>query len=270
VKNIKFLKTFSLILVSILAAFSFENSNAEILCALGVMVTPDIKRGYLALFVDWIKKNYPGFSNISEMDLRPYNIRLLQDLKANGTAYKFDPKNGYKGSNANLPAFEKLLDADKLFFGSELRVAVRKIDANGQLGPVFTYEDKAHFDASGEIEALHALYNGHTSLTTDNVKRITDFANDQFRVVPAQQKEELTDVVVFWPEYGPGNDKRGYISLAPTPIIDSKKTNQIEVNLIGGTAAIEGATGKKNILQIDILGWIFDPASGGQGFCGGF
>ncbi len=269
-KNIKFLNIIITALIAWIAAFSFDFSNPQIMLALGVMVTPDIKRGYLAVFVDWIKKNYPQFQNINEMDLRPYNIRLLQDLKANGTSYKFDPKAGYKGSNANLSAFELLLDSDKIFFTSEMRMALRKIDANGQLGPVFSYEDKAHFDAANEIEAIHALYNGHTSLTTDNVKRITNLANDQFRVVPAQQKEEATDVVTFWPEYGPSNDKRAYIALAPTPIIDSKKTNQIEVTLIGSTANIEGGTGKKNILQIDLNGWVFDPAGGGLGFCGGF
>ena len=56
------------------------------------MVTPDVKRGQLAIFVDYLKAKY-GLSDISEMDLRPYNVRLLYhrlDLpKREGELYSF-------------------------------------------------------------------------------------------------------------------------------------------------------------------------------------
>lgn len=258
-----------MIAIIIASVFFFLPDSSGAVLALGVMVTPDIKRGYLSIFVEYIKKMY-GVTNISEMDLRPYNVRVLQDLKANGTNYKFDPRYGYKGSNANLPQFELLLDDKKVFYASELRVATRKIDANGQLGPVFTYEDKEHHDDTGEIEALHALYNGNLSLITDNVSRITNLSLDLFRQVPSRVKSENAGALVAWPQYGPETHEKGFISLAPTPILDSSKTNSISVDLKGSTAAIEGASGKKNILQVDLLGWIYDPSSSGAGFCGSF
>lgn len=233
------------------------------------MVTPDVKRGQLAIFVDYLKAKY-GLSDISEMDLRPYNVRLLYDMANNQTTYKLDPRNGYKGSNGNLAAMELLLDDKKVFFAAELRVATRKIDGSNQLGPVFTYPDILHHDDTNEARDLESLYNGVTSLITDNINRITNLSNDAFRFVPNRVKSEATDVVTAWNNYGPTTLEKGFLSLAPTPIIDSSKSNSIVVELKGSTAAIAGAANKKNILQVDILGWIFDPQSSGAGFCGSF
>lgn len=266
----KSLKYFLGLFLAAVLVFAFgHNADASSYLAIGVMVTPDVKRGYLAIFVDYLKKQY-GLTSISEMDLRPYNIRLLWDIKNNQTSYKLDPRGGYKGTNVNLATMELLLEDKKIFFASELRVASRKIDANAQLGPVFTYPDILHHDDTGEAVALESLYNGVTTLVTDNVNRITALSNDGFRFVPNRIKAETADAVTAWPNYGPSNEERGFISLAPTPILDSSKNNSIVVDLKGSTAAIEGAANKKNILQVDLLGWIFDPSSSGNGFCGSF
>lgn len=252
-----------------LTAILFFTGDSSVDCLLGLtVVTPDIKRGYLALFVDYIRQKY-ALTNISEMDLRPYCVRLLWDLENNKSSYSFDPRYGYTGANANLKVNELLLDDKKEFFASEMRVATRKIDASNILGPVFTYEDILHHDDTNEAVSLHALYNGVTSLTTDNVKRITNLSNDLFRHVPNSLKTETADAVTRWPQYGPNTSEKGFVPLIPTPILDTSKSNTITVDMKGSVAAIAGAAGKKNILQVDILGWIFDPASSGQGFCGG-
>lgn len=257
---------FCVAIVAVILFFAADNS-AECLMALTV-VTPDIKRGYLSNFVEYIKARY-GFNSISEMDLRPYMIRLLWDLENNKSSYSLDPRYGYSGANPNLKTNELLLDDKKIFSASELRVATRKIDASNILGPVFTYEDILHHDDSNEAVSLHALYNGVTSLTTDNIKRITNLSNDLFRVVPNRLKAENADVVTQWPQYGPETKEKGFVPLIPMPILDSSKTNTIQVDLKGSVAAIAGAAGKKNILQVDLLGWVFDPASSGGFGCGG-
>lgn len=257
---------FATVILAVILAFTGDNS-ADCLMALTV-VTPDIKRGYLARFVEYLASKY-GYNGLSEMDLRPYVVRLLWDLENNKSSYSMDPRYGYSGANPNLKTNELLLDDKKIFAASELRVATRKIDASNILGPVFTYEDNLHHDDTNEAVSLHALYNGVTSLTTDNIKRITNLSNDLFRVVPNRLKAEATDVVTQWPQYGPETAEKGFVPLIPMPILDSSKTNTIQVDMKGSVAAIAGAAGKKNILQVDMLGWIFDPSSSGGYGCGG-
>ena len=92
-KSLKFILLSCLAIALFVIAFT-TGQNTESFLALGVVVTPDVKRGYLAIFVDYIKRNY-ALSNISEMDLRPFNVRLLNDLKNSATNYKFDPRYGY-------------------------------------------------------------------------------------------------------------------------------------------------------------------------------
>lgn len=267
-KNIKFILGIFLAAVTILVIFPlFGSEGAALLAIGGVVVTPDIKRGQLALFVDYLKAKY-GFTNLSEMDLRPLNIRAIHEMKNTTSQYSFNLKKGYDGAITAIKQAEILLEDDKIFFPAAIRLSTRKISATNVIGPVFLYEDKAHHDDTGEIDALHSLYNGNLSLQTEQVSRINKLANDLFRVVPAQQKEEATDVLVFWPEYGPSDEERGYVNLIPCPILDSAKNNSIIVNLIGSTATIEGASGKKNLLQVDLLGWVFD-LQGSNGFgCG--
>ena len=168
-KNIKFLLS---LIVAFAACFFLQKeiTSTEILFA-ATVVTPDVTRGHLAIFVDYIRNKY-GLASIAEMDLVPYHCRLLVDL-ANGTSqYKINPKEGYKGSTAALlaPGAELKLEDDTICFFPLMRIATRKNDtANSVLGPVFTYEDKAHHDDTtgiGEIASLHSLYNGNYSITT--------------------------------------------------------------------------------------------------------
>lgn len=266
----------TLIMLLLAAVFTYaankagvEHSEGISMALGGVIVTPDIKRGHLAIFTDYISQAY-GIGNVSDMDLTPFNLRLLTDIKNGVSQYVLNPKEGYKGSTATLllPGMESKLEDGKIYFFPLVRVATRKNNATtGVLGPVFTYEDKAHHDAANEVENLHSLYNGNMTFKTGNNSRINKLTLDDFRYVPAQQKEEATDVLTFWPQYGPTDGERGYVSIPPTLIIDSSETNSIEINLVGITTAIEGAADKKNILCFDAKGWVFDPKGGKLGIC---
>lgn len=241
--------------------------NSESLFAL-VLVSPDLRRSHLQILVDYIKERYPNLRNLSEMDIKPYNVRLLQDMKNGQSQYKFDPRNGYKGSNPNLADKELLLDDKKLFFPRAWRLATRKIDANAQLGPIFTYEDILHHADTGEAVCLHSLYNGVISLTTGSTTRVSNLSNECFRTVPNRVKSENAGAVTAWPQFGPELIDRGFAYLVPTPILNSTESNLITVDLKGKIDQIEGAANKKNILELDLDGFIVDLNSTINGLCG--
>lgn len=241
--------------------------NTEGLLALTV-VSPDIRRSHLQVLLDYISKKY-GINNLSDMDCKPYNVRLLQDMKNGQSQYKFDPRGGYKGTNPNLAQNELLLDDKKIFFPRAWRLATRKIDANAQLGPIFTYEDILHHADTGEAVCLHSIYNGVISLVTGPTTRVSNLSTDCFRTVPNRvRKESAPGVVSEWPQYGPEITDRGYAYLVPTPVLNSTETNGIVVDLKGKIDQIEGAAGKKNIMQLDLDGWIVDLYASNNGLCG--
>ncbi|MEI2693711.1 MAG: hypothetical protein V9E90_01445 [Saprospiraceae bacterium] len=264
----KHIKLFLSFLLAVVYVFLIKHGvdNAEGLLALTV-VSPDIRRSHLQVLLDYVAKKY-GLTQLSEMDIKPYNVRLLQDMKNTVTQYKFDPRKGYTGVNANLAQNELLLDDRKIFFPRAWRLATRKIDANAQLGPIFTYEDILHHADTGEAVCLHSLYNGVISLTTGSTSRVTNLSNDCFRTVPNSVKTENAGAVTKWPQYGPELTDRGYAYLVPTPVLNSTETNLIVVDLKGKVDQIEGAANKKNILQLDMDGWIFDLNGSNNGLCG--
>jgi hypothetical protein len=276
IKNVKNIKLLFSLLIAAFVAFLLNKTGAEHgaeTFALLLMPTPDSKRGYLAVFMEYLKTQY-GHANITEMDLKPVNLRLMTDLKIGTTTYTFNLRQKYTGDTASLkePGAEIIMDENKVYFFPLMRVATRKNHtANKVLGPVFTYEDKAHHDDAtgvGEVESLHALYNGNISIKSGANTRVDKWLNDSFRVVPAQQKEEASDVLTFWPQYGPSDEERGYVAMPPTLILESKDTNEAIINTVGPTTGIEGATNKKNILQLDLIGWVYNPGGSGQGLCG--
>lgn len=256
-KNIKFILSIFLAAVVVLGMPYFLGASENIsgIVVASMMVAPDPLRAAFSRAVELFKAQN-GVSDISELGLQQFNIRMIKELSNTANSYTLDIKNK-NATSTDLQNFEVLVPDKQHFFAAFMRVAYRKYDAtNKLLLPVLSHEDANYLTVANELNSMYSLFNGTTDIITDNNGRAVNLTNDVFRRTPAQQYELVASAQPFWPAYGPSLEEKGYHQLAPNLIMDTNKVNQIKTFLKGYQAAIAGGA-NYNCLQVDIYGWLF-------------
>lgn len=268
-KNLKTIFSYLIAAIVVMAMPYFAGAadhSILVFAATGMMVAPDPIRAAYSRAVEHFKAEN-GVSNPSDLGLQQFNCRLIKELSNTNNSYTLDVKSN-NAVNTDLQNFEIKTPDKNHFFCAFIRVSLRKFDAtNKLLYPVFTYSDGNYHVATNEFKSVFALFNGTTDVVTDNASRVVNLTNDVFYLVPGQQYELVASAQPFFPAYGPALEDKGYHQLAGNQVMDTNKVNQVKVLLKGYQAAIEGGT-DKNVLQVDIYGWLFGGVVSGGGACG--